>query len=160
MTLTTAQPLVIGNSYSVTIHNLTTVSGNELRDGLQIAFTYAPQGDGYILREYWTGIGGTLVSDLTSNPNYPNNPTGKTYPTSFEGPVDWNDNYGTRMRGYVHPPMSGNYVFWIASDDNSELWLSTDDDPAHKVLIASVPQWTASRDVDHVPPRSNRRRSP
>ena len=43
VTLTTAQPLVTGNSYSVTTHNLATVSGNEVRDGLQIAFVYAPK---------------------------------------------------------------------------------------------------------------------
>jgi hypothetical protein len=145
VTLTTAQPLVAGSACSVTIHNLTTVSGNEVRDGLQIAFTYAPLGDSYILREYWTGIGGTLVRDLTSNPNYPDNFTGKTYPTSFEGPVNWTDYYGTRIRGYVHPPTSGNYTFWIASDDSSELWLSTDEDPGRKVRIASVPLATGYR---------------
>jgi hypothetical protein len=45
-------------------------------------------------------------------------------------------------------PQTGNYVFWIASDDNSELWLSTTDEPGNKVKIASVTgatkvqQWT------------------
>lgn len=145
VTLTTTQPIVVGNLYSVTVHNLATVSGNELRDGLSIAFTYAPQGDGFILREYWTGIGGVLVSDLTGNLSFPDSPTGRTYETRFEGPVNWNDNYGTRLRGYVHPPVTGEYTFWISSDDCGELWLSTDEDPAHKVQIASVPSWTDSR---------------
>ena len=81
VTLSTAAPLVIDNAYSVTIHGLTTVSGNELRDGLSVAFVYAPQGSGYILREYWTGIGGNYISDLTNNPNFPDNPSGLTYPT-------------------------------------------------------------------------------
>ncbi|MCU0963000.1 MAG: lamin tail domain-containing protein, partial [Pirellulaceae bacterium] len=145
VTLSTTQPLVVGNAYSVTIHNLATVSGNELRDGLGITFTYAPQGDGFILREYWTGIGGVLVTDLTNSPGYPDSPAGRAYETSFEGPVNWNDNYGTRMRGYVHPPTSGAYIFWISSDDYGELWLSTDEDPANKVQIASVPGWTDAR---------------
>ena len=145
VTLSTAQPLVIGNSYTVTAHHLATVSGNEVRDGLQIAFTYAPQGDGYILREYWTEIGGVVINDLTSNVNFPDNPTGRAYETSFEAPVNWNDNYGTRMRGFVHPPVTGEYTFWISSDDNGELWLSSDEDPAHKSLIATVPSWTDSR---------------
>ena len=30
----------------------------------------------------------------------------------------------------------------MASDDSSELWLSTDDDPANKVVLASVNGWT------------------
>ncbi|MBI3854731.1 MAG: hypothetical protein HY293_03470, partial [Planctomycetes bacterium] len=41
---------------------------------------------------------------------------------------------------------TGNYVFWIASDDQGELWLSTDEDPAHKEKIASVPDFTSSRE--------------
>ena len=42
------------------------------------------------------------------------------------------------MLGYVTPPTTGYYTFWIASDDNSELWLSTDANPANKVRIAYV----------------------
>ena len=37
------------------------------------------------------------------------------------------DNYGTRMRWYITAPATGNYTFWIAGDDNSELWLSLND---------------------------------
>ena len=41
--------------------------------------------------------------------------------------------------------MTGSYTFWIAGDDNSELWLSTNDNPVNKVNIASVPGWTDPR---------------
>jgi fibronectin type 3 domain-containing protein len=50
------------------------------------------------------------------------------------------------MRGYVHPSSSGDYTFWIAGDDNCELWLSTDDNPANASMIANVPGWTSSRE--------------
>jgi hypothetical protein len=100
---------------------------------------------GTILREYWTGISGQAVSDLTSSPDYPLNPSGSDQLTSFEAPTNWADNYGTRVRGYVHPPTTGNYTFWIASDDNSELWLSTNADPVNAARIAHVPGWTNSR---------------
>ena len=36
-------------------------------------------------------------------------------------------------------------LLWIASDDNSELWLSTDTSPANATEIAYVPGWTSSR---------------
>ncbi|MFI5382012.1 MAG: Ig-like domain-containing protein, partial [Tepidisphaerales bacterium] len=146
VTLTTAAALVIGTPYTVTASNLTTLSGNGLPATQQITVTYAAQGSGTILREYWTGIGGNAVSDLTSNANYPNNPSGRDFPTLFEAPTNWADSYGTRMRGYVTPPTTGNYLFWIASDDNSELWLSTNDSPANKVKIAYVAAWTGSRE--------------
>ncbi len=65
---------------------------------------------------------------------------------SFEAPTDWADNYGTRARGYITAPNTGSFLFWIASDDNAELWLSTNDLPADKRLIASVPDWTNARE--------------
>ncbi|HEX2957470.1 MAG TPA: PA14 domain-containing protein [Chitinispirillaceae bacterium] len=99
-----------------------------------------------LLREYWSGISGTSVSNLTSNANYPNNPTSRNTITVFEGPSNTADNYGTRIRGYIVPPTTGSYTFWIASDDNSELWLSTSADPAGKTLIASVTGYTNSRE--------------
>ncbi|MDH4239774.1 MAG: lamin tail domain-containing protein, partial [Phycisphaerae bacterium] len=100
---------------------------------------------GSILYEYWDGIAGTAVSDLTSSPDYPGNPTSINYMTSFEAPSDWDEQYGIRMRGYLHPPANDNYTFWISSDDASELWLSTDDDPINKVLIAYENSWTQVR---------------
>ena len=109
----------------------------------ELAFT---EPTGSILREYWTGISGTAVSDLTSNANYPNSPTARDYLTSFEAPTDWADNYGTRVRGYITAPSTGSYVFWIATDDAGELWLSTNDNPANKTRIAYINSWASPRE--------------
>lgn len=103
-------------------------------------------GAGSISNEYWTGISGTLVTNLTSHANYPDNPSSTGSLTGFEIPTNSMDNYGTRVRGYLNPPTSGVYTFWIASDDSSELWLSSDDDPAHAGRIAYVNGWTSSRE--------------
>src|SRR5215831_2376959 len=69
-------------------------------------------------------------------PRYPNHPSDSEIRTSFEAPANIGDYYLTRMRGYLHPPVTGNYTFWIASDNSSELWLSTDEDPAMVKRIA------------------------
>lgn len=101
---------------------------------------------GSILREVFQNIGGTSLGDLTNNPAFPNKPTITNFVTGFfEAPVDAGDNYGTRMHGYVVPPVTGNYTFWVASDDNGALFLSSDEDPSHQKLICKVSQWTASR---------------
>lgn len=71
--------------------------------------------------------------------NYPDNSTGRELITKLQGPTNWADNYGTNIRGYVIPPTNGSYTFSIASDANSELWLSTNDNPANVVLIAYIP---------------------
>lgn len=101
---------------------------------------------GAILRDYWQGITGSLVTNLTSNTNYPNNPSGTTYETIFEGPSGFDINYGTRFRGYVHPPVTGNYTFWLASDDNAFLYLSTSTDPSAMTQIARVDTWSGIRE--------------
>jgi hypothetical protein len=97
---------------------------------------------GTILMEYWLGISGTAISDLTSNPNFPGNPSGSQSLTSFASPVNWNNQYGVRVSGLLYPPTTGTYTFWVAGDDNCELWLSTDENPANAVRIAYVPGWT------------------
>lgn len=98
-----------------------------------------------ILREYWLGLPGSAVGDLTNATVYPDSPGGREFSESFEGPTDWADEYGTRFRGYVRPPASGTYVFWIAGDDQCELYLSLDENPANKRRIARVATWTGSR---------------
>ncbi|TDU67286.1 putative Ig domain-containing protein [Prosthecobacter fusiformis] len=100
---------------------------------------------GSILREWWLGINGTIITDLTNHATYPNSPTGSDQRTSFEAPVDWADNMGQRMRGWVYPPVTGSYTFWVAGDDETKLFLSTDSTPANATLIANVPGWTSSR---------------
>jgi len=107
-------------------------SGGLIRTA-QIAVEVEPRA---VKREFWSGISGTAVSNLTSSPSYPNSPNSTTYTAFFETPSNIADNYGQRLSGYLRAPDSGSYTFWIASDDGSELWLSTTSSPANKVRIA------------------------
>jgi hypothetical protein len=112
-----------------------------------ISFTTAdtpapPPAQPGLIREYWAGISGSSVSSLTSNAAFPNSPTSSSVITSFDAPKDVAEEYGQRIRGYLKPSTTGSYQFFIASDDDSELWLSTDDQPSNKVKIASVTGWT------------------
>jgi hypothetical protein len=145
VTLTTSE-FQSGQLYTLTVGGIITDSGSLMPPGQQVSFEYAPSGSGFILREYWTGIAGGSVSDLTANPNYPDNPTGWDMLSSFEAPSGWAESYGTRIRGYVHPPTSGYYTFWIASDDGGDLYLSTNSDPGNAARIAYVSGWTNSRE--------------
>lgn len=99
--------------------------------------------------------GGTAVTDLTGSAKFPNNPDLVAYPTYFEFPFsgdistpppgDVYNNYGTQIIGYFYPPVTGDYVFYLASDDGGNLYLSTDDNPANKKLIAREAGWSGVR---------------
>jgi len=107
---------------------------------------------GSILREVFKNINGGSIGELTGASSFKEDrPDESVQVTAFEGPTDIGDSYGTRIRGYVHPPVSGAYVFWIATDDTGELWLSTDEDPAHKERIASCPSYASPREYEKFP---------
>jgi hypothetical protein len=124
-----------------------TDSGGTIHAGPIWSFSTVPPGPVGAVRQWWSNVGsGTTVADLTNNGDFPDRPTGSEFVTLMEGPVNWSDNYGSRIYGWLYPPQSGDYTFWISSDDGGELWLSTDADPANKKLIATVATWTDSRE--------------
>jgi hypothetical protein len=110
--------------------------------------TLSQPGPGFgVLREWFNGIGydGT-VQALTNHSSFPNSPSGSAYVRDlFEGPLDTDDQYGSRFRGWFIAPMTGNYVFFIASDDASQLWLGTDAQASTRRVICHVPGWTTYR---------------
>lgn len=102
-------------------------------------------GTGAINFQRWNNISGSVVSILTSNSNYPNNPSSTGTRTLFEMPTTQGNNLGICMNGYICPPTTGNYMFWIASDATGELWLSTTSNTENKVRIAFNTNSTNSR---------------
>ena len=101
---------------------------------------------GSVTREVWTGLSsGNAVSDLTSIAGYPATPHAYESLKTFEAPTSFGEKYGQRLQALLIPQTSGSYTFWIASDDSSELWLSTNATPANAAKIAYVSGSTSSR---------------
>jgi hypothetical protein len=86
-------------------------------------------------------------------PDYPHRPSGWDICHAFETPTNWGNYNLTRMRGYLRPQVTGDYRFWIASDNSADLWLSTDSSQANAQKIASVPHfaWTEPRQWSKYP---------
>ncbi|MBL9126433.1 MAG: DUF3466 family protein, partial [Verrucomicrobiales bacterium] len=99
-----------------------------------------------IRRDLYDGIPNRFLSTLYADPRYPASPSSVTYlADAFETPPNSGNFYGQRLSGHIVAPTTGDYTFYIASDDQSELLLSTDDDPANKRSIARVDAWTTFR---------------
>lgn len=103
---------------------------------------------GTIVAEYWKEVSGQSVGDLTSNVNYPDSPSDTEVLTSLEIAANQAENYGTRIHGFIYPPATGNYTFYVAGDDNCDLYLSSDDSEANAVRIAFVEGWADPRQWD------------
>lgn len=60
---------------------------------------------------------------------------------AFQTPVNTGDLYGARVRGFIYAPTSGDYTFTVTADDQADLFISTDENPDNKTLIAHLREW-------------------
>ena len=127
------------------------VAGNRAIVAPNYELAALPQTGG-ILREYWTTVPGVFVRNLEKDRRYPNQPDGRDLLKTFEAPSNWGDNYGLRLRGYVHPPVTDDYTFWIAGSDEFLLFVSPDDEPRGAACVGYGGN-TRPRDFDR--PQAN-----
>jgi uncharacterized protein (DUF1800 family) len=109
---------------------------------------------GGVSRSVWTGLSGwglTVIRNAARDgmpaPDFEDRLHLLEIPQS--NPND--DQFGQWIRGWIVAPESGNFTFWIASDDSSEFWLSPNTQAAGRTLIASVPEWTSFREWTKYP---------
>ena len=100
---------------------------------------------GTLALDFYAKIPGTSVESLLNNAQYPHGVYTNLVLTTFStlpltagnlnsnpgfGPRNLGDNYGVRVYGWITPPKSGNYTFFLRSDNASELLLSADESAA------------------------------
>ena len=136
-----------GQTYTITVINVKDSAGNPIVAGANTQSFKAPLIlSGVMKFEAFTGIGGSTPADLRGSPKYPGHPDEIRLLPAFEGPNGYADNYGARIKGFVTPATTGDYVFFMASDDGGELYLSKDDTETAKKLIAVEPVYGNPRE--------------
>lgn len=94
-----------------------------------------------LVREIWRNIEGRAVVDLTSHSSYSGAAAEKTVVAKIDD-EKLGELYGSRYTGILQVPETGDYTFYIASDDSSELWLGKDDTQNDMACIAFVKGYT------------------
>ena len=90
-----------------------------------------------------------IVSDFAALvvpelPEFPIKPSGSEWLPTISTLTNQGSYYLARMHGYLIPPTTGDYHFWIASKGSSELWLGTNAEASGLRRIASVPTGRAT----------------
>lgn len=80
------------------------------------------------------------IRALYETAKYPNSPDLIDIIQDFDTPVNYADNYGQRVRGYFQPPQTGQYQFYSSCDEVCDVYMSVDQNPAHKGRLISQVQ--------------------
>jgi len=116
-----------GSKYKVTLsNNVNSVTSDEVT----LTVLNPVLAKGFLTEEYFLNIGGTAVVNLTDSAKYKADaPDVTVLIAGFSSAVNYADNYGAKVSGFIIPTDTGDYDFFIGSDDNSALFLSTDANP-------------------------------
>ncbi|HYX36568.1 MAG TPA: endo-1,4-beta-xylanase [Oligoflexus sp.] len=113
-----------------------------------------------VIAEEWTGVPGDKLSALLADKRFPLNPTSRSFLTSLASPRKNLENYGTRIRGYIQAPETGAYTFFLSGDNESQFFLSTDDNPAslspQPIAFLSDSEWSGRGEWEKFPGQVSR----
>jgi ferric-dicitrate binding protein FerR (iron transport regulator) len=95
---------------------------------------------GTILHEFWTNLSKSLpvLSSFDGTAAHLSTANTVEYLTRFEIPPPNEGKSSHRIRGYLHPPVTGDYTFWISGGGYWQFYLSRDDQPRNKVWLATA----------------------
>lgn len=119
-----------GTSYTITVNDVTDVNGNVIVANSTVSFTAWQLASGWVTRQLYYSIPGASVTDLQSSPKFPNTPDQVDFlrGLGFDN-TPYALDYGIRLTAYFVPPQDGAYEFYMYSDDEAVLSLSTSESP-------------------------------
>ncbi len=103
---------------------------------------------GQVKLERWNLSNGTVpfIADLLAWTETAPAPSVTGTLATLEMPNQNQEYYAAKISGWLVPPANGSYTFYIASDDEAQLWLSPSEDPASVALLCQQSSgWVAWR---------------
>ncbi len=91
----------------------------------------------------WRDLQGNNLSDLYDDPRYPLMPDTVEFVELFNHLSTYNtmlgiDSFGQVIKTYLYAPYTGNYQFNMTADDRGVVYLSSDEEPFNRQLIANT----------------------
>jgi len=96
-------------------------------------------GAGYVKRDLWENTTTTTLNDAVLFAQGGAAPTATTFIEKLDFVGGTIDGYVDKFSTWIVPPVSGNYVFYISSDDESGMWIVDDANDLSIVNITDTP---------------------
>lgn len=137
-----------GTGYFLNLANSVTVTNSSL--AVVTAGHYIGPVAGFLEADQYTGFGDQIAAMETFYPGSTYGTSNSIYKTEYLPQLNDNQDLPNsaceQIYGWFTPNLTGNYIFFVASDDAASLWLSTNDSPANSYEIAQNTTWMYSED--------------
>lgn len=125
-------------------HTLAITGVGDISATPNLCNTNAPFGavTGTVTRKVWLNFNGNNVADIQAMATFPSMPDQIFYQTDAETPNDGVQHYADMLEGYLVPSTTGSYTIAVCSDDESAVYISTDNTAAH-LGTTPICAWTS-----------------
>jgi hypothetical protein len=142
--------------YTVSVTGVTDLAQNTIAAGASKQFTAYSLAPGFAVMElfYNVAIGDTLADFTASEKFIANKPDSVSARPDFSSPWNSGTEYAGRLSAMLTAPETGDYRFYISSDSQSLLYVSTDDQPVDLAMgsptaqVSAATGWTAEGQWD------------
>jgi hypothetical protein len=95
------------------------------------------------------------LEDLYVDPSYPLSPTYQLDLSALQSTYNFNNNYGSIIKGFIKVPVNGNYIFNVTGNDIARFFLSEDTNPANLFMASTTLGATGNDEHDRWPEQTS-----
>jgi PA14 domain len=110
---------------------------------------------GQITWQQYRGLYDDEINELLSWPDFPDHPYETKTLYNTKSVVNYDNAMGAMMRGYIYVPTSDSVTFNLTGNEQARFYLSTDENPANKVLRAYLNVNTGAEEYTKYPTQTS-----
>jgi len=111
---------------------------------------------GEVTWSYWRELPDDELGELYADEYYPDRPDGERIINSVRSPLNFDNLYGSVIRGFITVPATESIEFNVTGDDDIRFYLSADDSPDHLQEEALINGHTGREEHDKYPEQTSR----
>ncbi len=111
---------------------------------------------GEVTWSYWRNLPDDSFGEMYADEYYPVKPDGSRIINSVLSPVNFDNDFGSIIRGFISVPSSESVLFNITGDDDIRFYLSSNENPTNLQMEAYINGHTGTDEHDKYPEQNSR----